>query len=275
MFRFLSSFLINPITKTILSVTAIVLVFLCLSIESPEIYGKYLRNKVGEKTYMIKGHPTKGGGGTGFAVQAPSGVSYIVTNSHVCEGVKGMTADKNSVYVVNNEGAMLRKIIVISDESDLCLIEGLPDVDGLKVSGSEPGLGEFVTVVGHPHLRPLSISRSEIVGVQDVEILGYFMKSGNAVQDLLTQAEDGKCDMPKNKIIEADVESFIGPMHLKICLIITKAAYMSTAVIYPGNSGSPVVNWVGRVIGVAFASDSTNWAYIVSLNDLNDFLRRY
>lgn len=255
-----------------LSVAMLMGSFGYLVVKGPEIHGMYLRHAVGEKVYMIKGR-IDGGGGTGFALKAPSGQTYIVTNSHVCKGALTQSEDKTSLLVVGENGAMRRRIIENSDFTDLCLLEGLPGVEGLSV-GSEPGIGEVVGVVGHPALRPLSLSRGEIVGAQDVDIFAYIIKGSNAFIDSVAPpglVRDEKCDLPKNQIVHA--ETPFGP--IDACLNVTKGAYMSTAVIFPGNCGSPVVDFWGRVEGVAFASDGTNWAYIVSLKDLKKFIARY
>lgn len=243
-----------------------------LVIKAPEIHGMYLRSAVGEKVYMIKGK-LNGGGGTGFAVQAPSGQSYIVTNSHVCEGALEQSEDKQSLLVVKDDGSVMRRrIIENSDFTDLCLLEGMPGVDGLSL-GSEAGLGQTSYVVGHPRLRPMSVSKGEIVGREDVQILSYILPGNDFLDAFAPQlVKDGKCDLPKNQLLEIP-ETPIGP--IKLCLNVTKAASMTTIVIFPGNSGSPMVDMFGRVQGVAFASDGTNWGLSVSLADLQKFISRY
>lgn len=240
-------------------------------LKAPEIHGIYLRETVGAKSYKIQGR-LNGGGGTGFAMKAASGQTYIVTNSHVCEGALSQSEDKTSLLVVKDDGTSIRRrIIENSDFTDLCLLEGLPGVEGLSL-GSEPILGETSYIVGHPRLRPLSVSKGEIVGRQDVEILDYILP-GNPLIDMMAphMVKDLKCDLPKNQLVELDTE--IG--HVRICLNVTKSSYMSTILIFPGNSGSPMVDMWGRVQGVAFASDGTSWGYVVSLADLTKFLSRY
>ncbi len=50
-------------------------------------------------------------------------------------------------------------------------------------------------------------------------------------------------------------------------------AYRTTAVSLPGNSGSPVVDYKGNVIGVLFAGDSeVHWGLVITLDDVRDFL---
>jgi S1-C subfamily serine protease len=270
--------LIKDVTEAALLVTLMVATMGYMMVKGPEIHGQYLRSKVGSKVYMIKGK-MNGGGGTGFSLRAPSGTTYVVTNSHICEYVRKDSEDGQSVLVIDDELVMRRRIVAISDKTDLCLIEGLPGVDGLSL-GDAPSIGEVVATIGHPRLRPLSISRGEIVGFQDVQIFDYVMKSGNDKLDEMFDAKDGACDMPKNKIEHQHVTiSMFGiplaEVDVNICTIVTKNTYMSTVTIYGGNSGSPVVNFFGNVIGVMFATDDTNWGFIVSNQDLRNFISKY
>ena len=248
-----------------------------VAVKAPEMHDAFLRYKVGSRVYMIKNTPN-GGGGTGFAIKGlKTGQTYIVTNSHVCDHIMRDSQD-GTVLVMGAEGAMRRRVIEVSDKSDLCLIEDLPGVEGLSVGG-EPSIGQAIKVVGHPRLRPLSISHGDIVGEQDVDIISYILPTGDPMADSMIGQQipikDAKCDLPKNELREVEVNFMGAPLKLKICLNVTRGAYMSTAVIFPGNSGSPVVDFWGNVIGVAFAADETNWGDIVSNDDLRELLARY
>ncbi|WP_062134559.1 S1 family peptidase [Demequina aestuarii] len=48
--------------------------------------------------------------------------------------------------------------------------------------------------------------------------------------------------------------------------------YELYAHIEPGNSGSPVVDEVGEVVGVAYAAGAAGWSYAVTLDSLTQFL---
>lgn len=272
--------------RKVAAALALCLVSAYFVLNAPTLHSKFLRAHVGAHVYKIMFDASIPGGGTGFAIQGPSGQSYIVTNSHVCDGVLDAAKETkanlgpNELLVVDQEGfAMKRRVLEISNKTDLCLIEGLPGETGLSM-GSESDIGDLVTSVGHPHLEPLTLSSGEVINKRDLQIPVYVMKGEDEELNAMTQAQDGKCDAPKNKIEEQQVmmmsNSGITIAKIKICTTVTKNAYQTNMTMYPGNSGSPVVDKLGRVIGVAFAIDGrTNYGYIVNLKDLKAFLAKY
>src|ERR1051325_3963011 len=242
-----------------------------VALSAPQLHDAYLRQAVGSKVYKITTDDQQGAG-TGFSVKVPSGQTYIVTNSHVCNGVLEAASVPGTVLVVNGQGAMRRRVIAISDKTDLCLIEGLPGVDGLSLA-SESDIGDNLTSFGHPLLEPLTSAKGEVIAKTDLQILDYVMKSGNEELDGPLGAKDGKCDLPKNKIEEQTVmgmsETGLIIAKIKLCTTIPKSVYQTNMVLYPGNSGSPAVNALGHVVGVVFAIDGrTHYGYIVNFKDL-------
>lgn len=251
---------------------------LTLIARAPEIHNAYIRSTVGSRVYKIQAD-LRGGGGTGFQVRAPSGVDYVMTNSHVCLAVDHYDAPENkgTALLVDDDGNWVRRrIIVISDQTDLCLIEGAPGISGLSL-GSEPDKGDTMTVVGHPHLRPVTLSSGEVIGQEDVKVVDHLMSiEGNPMIAQQVQGADPKCDMPKNEVVEVPIPDEIGGGKARLCLDVTYGAYTTSIVIYPGNSGSPMVDYMGRVVGVAFASNqSDNFGEVVSLSDIKAFLAHY
>jgi len=249
---------------------------LIMAARLPQMHDKYLRSSVGSKVYKIQAK-LDGGGGTGFQVRAPSGTNYVLTNAHVCEAVAHYDAPENAgtALLVNDDGSWIRRrIIAVSDQSDLCLIEGAPGVNGLSL-GSEPHMGEELTVVGHPHLRPLTLSAGDLIGSQTIKIPKFIIGVEGLDPFLMTMVEvhpELPCNQPKQEI---DIFQEDG-VKITACMDVTTDAYLTSAVIYPGNSGSPVVNWYGNVVGVAFATDpSDHYGDVVSLHDIKTFLSHY
>jgi S1-C subfamily serine protease len=268
-------------TKIALKVTAAlaaVLVIVYLAARAPEMHSSIIREKVGEKTYKIRGGLNTGGG-TGFSIKGKSGITYIVSNAHVCE----VTPDGYHVLVSSDNGKhMWRRIIEISDKSDLCIIEGLPGVEGLSL-GSEPLIGQIVASIGHPSLMPITLSRGEIIAPEDIKIFKGVVLDPDSDEDSRAlrfvhpdyRLTPDQCNAPKNQIVTQEVDMFFFKLKVKLCLDVTRGAYRTNILIQSGNSGSPVVNFWGNVVGVVFAKDSYNWGIVVSNKDLRDLLSNY
>ena len=92
------------------------------------------------------------GGGTGFEVIAPSGKVYTLTNKHMCLAL-------NFIF----EGKPL-KILHIAEDSDLCLLEGIPGYSGLQLSKQEPQNDDFLDIYGYGMLQNLTHTSGYFVG---------------------------------------------------------------------------------------------------------------
>jgi hypothetical protein len=249
-----------------------------ISLKAPEVHNLWQRSKVGSKVYMIRDHE-HGGGGTGFAVKAPSGASYILTNDHVC----GVSKDGESVLVTDENGDSIRRRIIAHDgNSDLCLIEGLPGIDGLALASRSPGKGETMTVIGHPQLMPLSLSGGEAVGAEDVSIIQGPIAVQNPESGKWENVDPekggipaDKCAMAKHSQVDVDYPMFFITIKVKMCVATVQGAYITSAIVWPGSSGSPIVNFFSQVEAVVFATDDTHWAKAVPLSDIKDFLKSY
>jgi len=231
---------------------------LCISvaIKGPEFHYDYVRNKV-QKTTVLVTNETKTRGGSGAHVIAPSGKVYIITNAHVCN----LSKDAN-IFITDNFGRTIpRRILEISNFTDLCLVESLPNYQGALKLGSDVRSGQIIAAVGHPILMPTTMSRGEIIGVKEVDVFDHIM-------DVFDKND--KCDLPKNRIIQID--TFFGP--ITACFVHVKAN-LTTSVVLPGSSGSPMVDFYGNLVGVIFAGNQANWGLAITLADINLFLKPY
>lgn len=198
------------------------------------------------------------GGGTGFHIIAPSGQVYILTNAHVCavaqDGLLKVTSE------IRGGDGMVRSVLDESIYTDLCLIEALPDAKGLMLAQSFNYHDEAMAI-GHPLLRPLTRTKGEISARETVQ-----------VQDHIIDYDDpmDTCSLPKNKKDIVDYFFF----QVEMCFIVIDSI-STTVPILPGNSGSPLVNENGDVIGIMFAANPANWGYAVAFDKIQEFLVGY
>lgn len=228
---------------------------LFLAISAPSIHNQYLRYEVGESVVQVLS-PNGTSGGTGFAVQGASGEHYIMTNKHVCE------VAVNNVVVIKRDGdkPYPRQVVYRDNKHDLCLIEGNSEYSPLTIATFAPEKGDLHYVVGHPGLRQLTTSMGEYIGYFNVRLLDYVDKKSQC----------------KGEIFElGPLEQFF--MQREWVCVRTYKSYSSTAVIYGGNSGSPVVNALGNVIAVAFAGSTQQERdnFLVPLYEIKRVLAKF
>lgn len=223
----------------------------------PYIHERLLFKSVSRSVMRIVVPSNHASGGTGFQLQVGD-KQYTVTNRHVCE----LNEDGFMVAKLNDEGSLIAylPIIRISKKTDLCLLAGIAGTPALKLAGSA-GEGDEIASVGHPMLQHVTLTRGKITNTEVLEMLGAV----NIPAAKCTDEYGGRTEEAPLMI-----QIFTG---IKTGCIIKIKTYRTTATIFGGNSGSPLVNIFGRVEGVLFAAmEGQNWGYSVILEDLKDFL---
>jgi len=99
--------------------------------------------------------------------------------------------------------------------------------------GQNPMVGDKVAIIGHPLLTPLQVSVGNVNGFEALMALPFL--------EML--------DLP--------------PM---------VPVFWTSAPSYPGNSGSPVVDFFGNVVGILFAGIQPHINMIVPVSSLHEFL---
>lgn len=244
----------------LLKITLLLVLLTVFAVIAPMTHKTFIRSYVGDKVVKVI-HPGKGGG-TGFHMKGKSGKTYIITNAHVC-----LISDKEGyVYIqdINNELYARKKVIKRMKDHDLCAVESLSGVSGLTYA-DKVYKGETVALVGHPALRPLSLSMGEVIGKTKIGLI-----FGENLPKKLCIGTTIKVSQIENQMHRL-MYALYGVKTLCLAKLDTT---MLNAIAYRGNSGSPVVDIFGKVVGVLFAgspSQPTD-SYLVPLPKLKEFL---
>lgn len=191
------------------------------------------------------------GGGTGFVTKAKSGKPVTVTNQHVCVGSE--TKDKNGDYLIASRLGEFEdvkaKILDKDEKLDLCILEGVPGYP-LEI-GSLPSKFQELLAVGHPSLMEQTPVRGDYTGENTVNI---------------PLPGIGVCPPGTTPVV-----SMFG-----LACILKFVVGDTTMRIFPGNSGSPVVDSNGKLVGVMDSMDTrTGWGSFIPVRFLKDYLEKF
>lgn len=196
-------------------------------------------------------------GGTGFYVKAPSGKLYILTNGHVCR----LATPDGALAVESEDDVDVVNVVAQYEDNDLCIIEAPQKHKGAFKLAKFVRNTENIYVLGHPLLEPKTLTKGQLSGGMIVDVAqGY--------DPMPCEGKTYHKEAPSMFEVEGFMEG------VKYMCVRTTAADIVTANILPGNSGSPVLNAYGHVVGVVFAgSPGSGRGFIVPLDDVKDFLK--
>jgi len=248
----LLSWSIKPLLKLLVAGIALsgLLIFI---FKAEDLHKAFLRKHVGSRVYKVM--VNTGAGGTAFAIKGPSGKTYILTNDHIC-----VSSTDGFLYIVDSMFTIPIKIIERSQRTDLCLLDAPNNLVGLDISTTAPSPGDSVRAVGHPKLDDLTVSnKGELISIMAVS----FSDSASNKSPSVTVAN---CDTsnPKYKIQYYKGKSY--------CTIDVPAAYSTSVLVKKGNSGSPLVDFNGDVVGIISGMDEYNWGMAVTRDEIIHFL---
>lgn len=245
--------------KTISKLVALVSVMGLSIAFMPQVHNTLIRKITGSQVVKVLS-PSQRSGGTGWFYNNKEGKTFVMTNAHVC-----MLADKrDELEIMDSEGGtLIGKVYKRAKNTDLCAIEIDEHRYGLDIAFNQYN-GEVLAIVGHPALRPLTISRGEVIGYDTIELIfGVNM-------------DENKCIGRTEKINpKRSFQELIMAMQgiNDICIAKIKATQFA-GISYGGNSGSPVVDFFGRVSGVLFAGSSqVTDTYLIRLEEVKEFVK--
>lgn len=220
--------------KTIKVALILSILFLSASF-SQRIHEMYLYEYKGKSVVYLKS-VLGGGSATGFQVRAESGNMYIMTNRHVCDGL--LSRHATSIMWENIEGKFGFVNVVYRDsKADLCLLEPAEDISPLSIA-SEIYPREKVALVGHPGGRGLTYEEGFVVESTTIRLRNYCYEN-----------------------------------RFRQCYFNYSSNHVNN-IAYPGNSGSPILDFFGNVVGVLFAGSPSypTVSFTVLLEDIQRVL---
>lgn len=255
-----------PISKTnsmldVVFKSLVVVIFIMVATKiynknsNPMTHVERIREDVGSKTVMLT---NRGSGGTGFFVKAPSGLTYILTNAHICR----LADSKGNINVTlaTNFETIQRRVIQEFKHHDLCLVESVENFEGIVVS-DDVTVGESDYIVGHPKLFPLVVSPAQFIGNTVIQI--YY----GASYKFPVFKQSG---LPEYKLFSKRLNPDGGLKGVETLLSSQFVGYSRG-----GNSGSAIVNINGELVSVLFAGNPSDnqETYAVPLAAIKEFLK--
>lgn len=198
-----------------------------------------------------------GGSCSGQQVRAPSGIDYILSAGHC----KVLEKDGSYTIITADNRKMQRKLVAEDPNSDLLLIEGVPNLKGMTLADSLE-FGQHVRTYTHGQGYRTYRTDGVIVDKRLISIGLY----------IITNQEDHeRCSMPKNTIER--IETIFGP--IEACFL-TIYETVSTAKVVPGSSGGAVVDDHGDLVAIVSAGDFKNgFGFFIDNIEIAKFLNNY
>lgn len=229
--------------KTMIKGVCLAAAILILPLMGHRIHKHYLYDIKGMSVVKLLGDMS---GGTGFQVKY-EGKQYTLTNYHICAVADEEDTLQSTDYFGNTRRL---KVIARYDKNDLCVLEPISFLPAIRLANSYY-MHEQIYLVGHPRLEALTMQTASLVAK-------YFI---NIMLPCEEQTYKSKCVGTSSSSKSYCMRTF-ETLHANV-------------ISYGGNSGSPVLDDFGNLIGVLFAGQrsAVTASYIVPLEYVKDFLK--
>jgi len=183
-----------------------------------------------------------GGSGSGFLIRVEGQTAYVVTNSHVISPRKGLSGGLSSIKVVLRRGTRAERKVA----GDLVASSSARDLAIIKVTG----------VADLP--APIDVLKeTELVETMPVYVFGFPFGEALAL---------GR-GSPSVVVGKASISSVRRDAGGRVSAVLIDGA------LNPGNSGGPIVDAQGRLVGVAEAAiPGANIGIAIARPDLLDMI---
>jgi serine protease Do len=227
-----------PKLTTAIKLLSLITILSIGTISIPHIHDLLLINKASNVVFKITkvGH-LDGSSGTGFSIEDSKGRKFTVTNYHVCVGLTNESGELVATASARPNTSHTVRILIASILDDVCILTPIERGEAPLKLSSGWYIGQRAHLMGHPLGDLFRKSSGEIVGSKLITVYQYI----------------GIFSVPVNY-----------------------EAIQITNFARGGNSGSPVLNDLGNVLGILFAGDSRSEhiSYIIPADRINRVLQK-
>lgn len=222
-------------------------------ITAHEIYRGPSERTIRSKVVQLKGE--KKGYCSGVQVHAPTGKDYILSAAHC-----SVLQEDGMILVRTDDSRFIpRRVLEISPVTDLMLLEGMPDLNGISVA-NDYEIGQHLRSFTHGAAFDTYKTEGELIQEKMIDILVNWISS---------KADEDACNLPKYKILK--INTIFG--EIQACALHLNM-YVSTTKVVPGSSGGGIFDDRGKLVAIVSGGDAT-FGVFVTLADIQMFLSAY
>lgn len=233
---------------------AVKLLIVVMLAASPLIgYNRYKASDSKVRSYVVKLNGR--GQCSGQQIEAPSGKTYVLSAGH-CNAVAD---EKGRIKVTTEDGKTISRKIVKEDvNSDLLILEGVPNMAGMPIASVQV-MGDHIRTFTHGKGHDTYKTEGATIAYEQVQALDHVISSA---------MERAICAVSPKYSIFVQPTFFGDPQELCVLDVL---AVSSTAMTVPGSSGGMAVNDSGELVGVVSMGDGV-FSYFVPLESIVSFL---